>query len=98
MLVRPRPSIAPSWKRRCVRAAKVSLQGHGVYSRRCASGCTATAPQLSVSTATTTMETLMARRLSAGAVVDASVAVKWVLPEEHSEAALRLLESGIGLT
>jgi predicted nucleic acid-binding protein len=44
------------------------------------------------------METLMARRLSAGAVVDASVAVKWVLPEEHSEAALRLLESGIGLT
>ncbi|HME24131.1 MAG TPA: type II toxin-antitoxin system VapC family toxin [Acetobacteraceae bacterium] len=38
------------------------------------------------------------RRPLAGAIVDASVAVKWVMAEAHAEAALRLLESGIGLT
>lgn len=43
------------------------------------------------------MASSMTRRPSASAVVDASVAVKWVLPEAHSEPALRLLESGIGL-
>jgi predicted nucleic acid-binding protein len=31
------------------------------------------------------------------AVVDASVAVKWVVPEAHSEAALRLLIDGTAL-
>jgi predicted nucleic acid-binding protein len=31
------------------------------------------------------------------AVVDASVAVKWVVPEEHTDAALRLLTNGVEL-
>jgi predicted nucleic acid-binding protein len=31
------------------------------------------------------------------AVVDASVVVKWVIPEDHSEAALRLLTEGVEL-
>lgn len=31
------------------------------------------------------------------AVVDASVMVKWVLPEPHSDAALRLLTEGVAL-
>lgn len=30
-------------------------------------------------------------------VVDASVAVKWYLPEEHTLAAVRLLDTGVGL-
>lgn len=30
-------------------------------------------------------------------VVDASVAVKWVVPEDHSESACHLLKPGIGL-
>jgi predicted nucleic acid-binding protein len=32
------------------------------------------------------------------AIVDASVAVKWVMAEEHGDAALRLLECGLDLT
>jgi predicted nucleic acid-binding protein len=43
------------------------------------------------------MGIVMARRPSGNVVVDASVAVKWVLPEDHSEAALRVLESGVGM-
>jgi predicted nucleic acid-binding protein len=31
------------------------------------------------------------------AVVDASVVVRWVIPEDHSEAALRLLTEGVEL-
>lgn len=30
-------------------------------------------------------------------VVDASVAVKWVVPEDHSESACHLLSGGVGL-
>lgn len=41
-----------------------------------------------------TTGTVVARNPSKNWVVDASVAVKWVLPEDHSEAAQRLLESG----
>lgn len=39
------------------------------------------------------MVEVMARSLSARAIVDASVAVKWVLDEDHSDAALRILEN-----
>jgi len=44
------------------------------------------------------MAATVARSRSPSAVVDASVAVKWVMAEEHGESALRLLESGMGLT
>jgi predicted nucleic acid-binding protein len=40
---------------------------------------------------------VVARSPRSTAVLDASVAVKWVMAEEHAEAALLLLESGIGL-
>jgi predicted nucleic acid-binding protein len=40
---------------------------------------------------------IVVRRPQAGIIVDASVAVKWVMAEAHAEAALRLLESGTGL-
>ncbi len=40
---------------------------------------------------------IVARSRRSTAVVDASVAVKWVMAEEHAEAALLLLESGMGL-
>jgi predicted nucleic acid-binding protein len=40
---------------------------------------------------------IVGRRPQAGIIVDASVAVKWVMAEAHAEAALRLLESSTGL-
>ncbi len=83
-------------KRRCGLEARALPLAPDDFRKRRGDACTAIARWSSVPTATVATGTV-ARSPRSTAVVDASVAVKWVMAEEHAEAALLLLESGIGL-
>jgi hypothetical protein len=82
--------------RRCGPAARALPHAPDGFRKRREDVCVAIALWSSVPIAIAVM-VIVARSSRSTAVVDASVGVKWVMAEQHAEAALLLLESGIGL-